>query len=263
VRSSLRTELGRELLARVELRLPESINFRVERDLVLVYVGAYALQGVDFAGVAIGQFDAKAIAETAASQRRDNPAAALVVASQYAGRTLYTIGNIGCSLLTDKTLLFGNEIGMRRALDRIESGRIGDDIEPWLRELFRIEAASLALGVDFTLARPPETLEARAPLLVGLDRARVLGNFAPPGINLAGTLSYADVAAAEHGASAIDAFRSQLRGVGLVASLLGAAQPITKLEARVVQQDAQFVLEVDGRLLLALLERFLPRSGAQ
>ncbi len=46
-----------------------------------------------------------------------------MVKSSYAGRSLYTAGNMGFTVLTQKTLLFGNDTGIRRALDRIQEGR--------------------------------------------------------------------------------------------------------------------------------------------
>jgi hypothetical protein len=99
------------------------------------------------------------------------------------------------------------------------------------------------------------------PALAGLERARVLGNFEPPGINLAGTLTYPDEESATRSEAAISEWRDRLRSAGFLASLLGVGQPITKLETRVAERETQFVVEVDEKLLLALIDRvFPPRS---
>ncbi|HEY8946934.1 MAG TPA: hypothetical protein VIM73_21975, partial [Polyangiaceae bacterium] len=86
------SQLGQRLLAIVQARspLPAESDFVPSRDLERVYLGFYSMQGgADVAGVAVGRFDPSRIEKAAQSSPR-NAVGAPVVASQYAGRTLYT-----------------------------------------------------------------------------------------------------------------------------------------------------------------------------
>ena len=62
--------------------------------------------------------------EAAADGSQVTPLGVPVVRSTYAGRKLYTVANFGFSVLTSHTVLFGNETGIRRTLDRIERGDV-------------------------------------------------------------------------------------------------------------------------------------------
>jgi hypothetical protein len=91
-----------------------------------------------------------------------------------------------------------------------------------------------------------------APFLNGLMNFRILGNFQPPGVNFAGTLSYPDPASATAGANS-------LRGVGQMAatmnvlSFLGLGSPLKDLQVQSQDNDATFVMAVDGQSLVRLL----------
>ena len=48
-------------------------------------------------------------------------------------------------VLTQRTLLSGNETGLRRALDRMRYGWTDNTIEPWMHELLDDQAAAFAM----------------------------------------------------------------------------------------------------------------------
>ncbi len=52
------------------------------------------------------------------------------------------------------------------------------------------QRADFTVGVDLDAQPVPATLRTRLTFLEGLRAARILGNFQPPGMNVAGTLTY-------------------------------------------------------------------------
>jgi hypothetical protein len=95
----------------------------------------------------------------------------------------------------------------------------------------------------------------RLALLEGASSARVLGTFEPPGINLAGSIHFADPLIAERSATALLRVGSS---INVYAQLLGFGQPIRKLETQAVGTDTQLVVSVDGAAVQLLMNRFLP-----
>ena len=236
-------------LAQSRAPVPPSAGFVPERDLFWAYVGFYSMQGADFAGVATGQFDPEAI-KRAADGTQQTPLGAPLVRTEYAGRVLYTAANIGFTVLTRRTALFGNETGIRRALDRIAEGRVQNELGQWAMEVIADPKAPMAGVADFTTQPLVSSANQSLPFLNGLQRGRVLGNFEPPGVNFAGTLSYPDPNTATQAEASIQRFRSQVASLGFLATLLGIGQPIQKLDTRVVGSDTQFVLGVSRKYVM-------------
>ena len=116
---------GNRLLRLLNQRLPvpAGADFQPARDLQHLYLGLYSMQGADLSGVALGRFD-KAKIEAAVNGVAKTPQGVPIAKRQYAGRTLYTASGAGFCLLTDSTALFGDDTGIRRALDRIREGRV-------------------------------------------------------------------------------------------------------------------------------------------
>jgi len=256
VGATAQSDLGQYVLSDLEARfpLPDSAGFSLRRDVAQLDVATYSIQGLDFAGVALGRFDTAKIA-AAALENRGGPLAPQLVKSEYAGRTLFTAQNVGFSILTAHTALFGNEVGMRRCLDRISDARVADDLPPWVKELMVTPSAAFAFGGDLSGNAVTATLPRRLALLEGASQLRAVGNFTPPGVNLAGTIQHADPTAAHHSATAL----LEVGGsVNVYAQLLGLGQPIRKLETQAVGNDAQLVLAVDAAAIKVLMKRFLP-----
>ncbi len=248
-------------LANSRLPVPPSANFVPQRDLSRLYVGLYSFQGVDFMGIAVGQFDVDAI-EKAASGTQVTPLGSPLTRVQYAGRVFYVSANIGFAILTNHTAVFGNETGIRRTLDRIEAGRIGVELAPEVDALMRQPGAPLAFGSDARHDPQVAAITATQPFLKDMTMLRAVGNFEPPGMNMAGTLTYTDDAAAAGGAAALDQLRQNLSTLGVLTSLLGVSQPISRLESNVVGNSVQASVALDAAAAAGLLDLMSSVLGA-
>lgn len=247
------SEFGQQFLAIVnqELPLPASANFSPQRDLEHVYVGLYSMTGVDAAAVAVGKFDAQAIAAAADSQAK-GPLGQPIVKSSYAGRTLYTAANVGFSVLTEKTVLLGNETGIRRALDRIQEGHIGRSLPKWVETLLG-QDAPVVIGVDFAGHPITDAMRTQLPFLQGAETVRAIANFAPPGVNVVGAITYPDAAAAEAGAASARTSYDTFRGVSAFTSLFGLGNPVQRLDLRTADKEVQVDAALDSAGTLSLL----------
>jgi hypothetical protein len=260
VTRAAQSSVGQRLLDYAESRvpIPPETGFVPRRDLTRVVLAAYSLQGVDFAGVASGTFDPERIARVAAEPSSAAPPMRLVE-SEYAGRKLYTVQNVGFVVLTPHTLLFGNETGIRRSLDRIQEGRARNELPGWVSELLAAPAAHFVTGFDLSTGPVATAVAPRLAFLRGAQIARVLGNFEPPGLNLAGTITYPDEQSAANGAADL---QRQGSNVALAARLLGLGKPIKKLEAQPAGNGAEFVIALDESALdkaLGLISRLESR----
>jgi hypothetical protein len=244
------------------LPLPASAGFEPKRDLTKAWLGFYSMQGADMAGVALGHFDRQKI-EAAADGIQPTPLGVPVVKTSYAGRTLYTAGTVGFSVLTAKTALIGNDTGMRRALDRISEGRARNQLPSYMQKLLAGNTAPIVFGADFTSSPLPDATRQELAFLNGLKTVALVGNFQDPGLNLAGTLTYADADAAQKGAQGLIALRMKVESVAPFLALLGIGQPVRRLEAQPKDKDVSFVAAIDGAAVAVLLDKaqdmFLPR----
>lgn len=257
------SEFGAKVLSLTnsQLPIPPGTGFEPKRDLSQIYVGVYSMQGVDVAGVATGSFDQAAI-EREADQSAVTPLGTPLVRSSYAGHTLFTTQDAGFSVLTSKTVLFGNETGIRRSLDRIEARRVRRQLPSYMKDLLDQPKAPLIAGADLRSQAVTESLRGQFKFLNGLSNFRVLGNFEPPGINFAGTLGYDDEAQATAGAESLRTLEQTLQSYGWIMSLLGITQPIRQLQAEAKGKEAYVVIGVDGRAVGQLLDQvpaLLPR----
>ncbi|HVY45375.1 MAG TPA: hypothetical protein VHB21_05825 [Minicystis sp.] len=248
-----KTPLGPDVAELVKSLLPlgAQAGFVPERDVVRVWGGVYALQGVDFCAVVQGTFDVAAI-QKAADAHAVTAFGAPLVKSRYAGFDLYTAGNVGFAIVTGRTAIAGNETGMRRALDRLKRDKLERSVLPWMTGLARTPNASLALAADLVNQPAAEGAAKTLPFLLGLKRARVVGNFRRPGVNLAGALTYPDPQTAATAAT-------QLKSANAVATLLswivagafGGTMP--PIETKQAGSDVGFTMAVDENLVRGLL----------
>jgi hypothetical protein len=244
------------------LPVPPSANFDPQRDLSRLYVGLYSFQGVDFMGIATGKFATEAI-EKAASGSQVTPLGSPLTRVEYAGRVFYVSANIGFAILTNNTAVFGNETGIRRTLDRIDEGRVKEELAPEVLTLMRQPGAPLAFGSDARHDPQVTAVTSSQPYLKDMTMLRAVGNFDPPGMNLGGTLTYADEAAAQSGAAAIEQLRQNLSTLGLLASLFGVGQPISRLESSVVGSSVQATVALDAAAAAGLLDLMSNVLGAR
>jgi hypothetical protein len=255
-RALFASQFGDKLLGTVQRRtpLPASAGFDPKRDLDKLWLGFYSMSGADSAGVAVGSFDRQKI-EAAADGQQQTPLGVPVTKSSYAGRTLFTAGEAGFSVLTAKTALIGNDTGMRRALDRIEEGRVRRQLPAYMEKLLNTPGVPLVAGADFTSSPLPDAARQELAFLDGVKTLALVGNFEAPGLNLAGTLTYSDPAAATRGAQNLVRLRSTLERYAPFLALLGFGQPLRKLEAQPKESEVAFVLGVDGAAVAALLDK--------
>jgi hypothetical protein len=221
----------------------------------------YSMQGADFAGVAVGTFDPKKI-EAAADGTQKTPLGVPVTKSTYAGRALYTADSVGFTILTTRTALFGNQTGIRRALDRIKEGTAKRELPTWAGKILNQSGVPFAFGSNLKENPVPNALRSKLPFLDGVETVAVVGNFAPPGINLAGTLVYPDEETAKVGASKVSETRAMLDTYTPFLALLGIPQPVRKLEAEAVGKEGHFVAGIDAVAVSALLARLDDLVGA-
>jgi hypothetical protein len=234
--------------------VPASADFQPARDLVHLYLGLYSMQGADLSGVAIGKFN-KAKIEAAVNGVDKTPQGVPIAKRQYAGRTLYTASGAGFCLLTDNTALFGNDTGIRRALDRIREGRVKRQTLPWMDKLLNSESAPIVAGVDLRAQAIPEAASNNLAFLSGLETMAFVGNFADPGINLAGTLVYGDEAGAKQGADNVQSLSQKLGTYGTLLALMGIPQPVRQLQAEAKGKEAAFVVGLDAAAIGELLDK--------
>ena len=241
-------------IARARTPLPASAGFDPERDLDHAFVGVYSMQGADAVSVLTGRFD-KAAIERAADGTQLTPLGTPVVKSSYAGRALYTSHNLGFVVLTARTLLLGNETGIRRALDRIKEGRVRKQVPEWFEELLRTPSAPVVAGFDLRAQHLTDSARQQFPFLKGMETARMVGNFESPGINVAGTMTYDDEAGAQAGAQSLATIKDTIASYGWFASLLGIGQPIRQLEAKAEGKDTKVVAALDATEIGKLLDQ--------
>jgi len=257
------SQFGDKLLeaSRRRAPVPESAGFEPKRDLTKVYFGVYSMQGADVAGVALGRFDPKKI-EAAADGTQKTPQGVPVTKSTYAGRSLYTADSVGFTILTSRTALFGNSTGIRRSLDRISEGTAKRELPPWASKILNQTGAPFAFGSNLKENPIPNALRSKLPFLDGVETLGVVGNFAPPGVNLAGTLVYPDEESAKTGAGKVGETRAMLEGYAPFLALLGIPQPVRKLEADAVGREGHFVAGIDAVAISAILARLDDLVGA-
>lgn len=248
-----RSSLGPTVVALIKQWAPMPINSGVapERDIDRVVIGLYSMQGADAAGVAIGRFNPEAIRQ-AANANPNTPSGA-IVQSPYAGYLLYTVHNMGFCVLSARTLLIGNETGIRRALDRIHEGRAMRQLPGWTDALLDASKAPLAFGARFKPGEVPASVGQQLSFMAELEGLRVLGNFESPGVNLAGSLGYATPERAKQAAGEMLSSRDKLMSMGFLMGVMGIGQPIRRLEANAVDREVSFVAALDGASVSKIL----------
>lgn len=236
--------------------LGDEAGFRAERDVDRITLAGYATGGIDVAAVLSGRFDA---AKIAAATTATNGAA--IVPGLYAGRATYTAGTVAYAVLTPKTVVAGTGDGLRRLLERVQAGTLERSMPPWMVETLETTGAELAAAADFETQPVAAAAigSVNLPWLKQLHVARVVGNFAPPGMNVAATLTYGDPQQAQAAADGVHFVDGWLKMLG---PLLGGVR-LENLEVTTDAKDLRCKFAVDDKTLravLALAPRFLPMS---
>jgi hypothetical protein len=230
-----------------------------EKDVQRIHFGVYATVGADIAMIVTGNFEPKAIFDAIAK----DPVARhgkRVQRTRFAGFDVFVLDGLALVPLTQRTLVLGTEIGVRRALERVESGRLVRPLPSWFERMLA-SSAPVTLGVDLDAQPVPAVVRTRLSFLEGLRAGRLLGNFEAPGLNLAGSLAYDRPDTAMAAAADIQAKAASLDRYAVLMSVLGIPRPLRRVRAQAVGQDAQVAVEVEGRAIAMGLARFRELSA--
>lgn len=240
---------GADLAKLVEKYMPigQEAGFLASRDVDRVTFASYSYQGIDVAAIAIGRFEGAKIKQFAASQAPTKSGAPLVISS-YAGREVYTVSNVGFTLLSDTRAVVGTESGIRRVLERIADRRVRREMLPWMISTVETSGAAFSVAADFaSQPMPAEAIrQIPAPLVAGLKAVRAVGTF-KDGVQVAGSITYGDTAGAEAAAEHVKKAASMSRLLAFVGI------QIKTFETKVEKSDVQVTLAVDDQSLRQLL----------
>jgi hypothetical protein len=241
---------GAELARLVEKYLPigQEAGFQASRDVDRVTWASYSYQGVDAAAIVVGRFDEAKIKQ-AALQKTPTKSGGVLVASQYAGRDVYTLNNVGFTILSNTKAIAGTESGIRRVLERIKDGRVKRDIAKWMVETVETPGAAGAVAGDFaTQPMPAEAMrQVPVPFIQSMKAVRVLLTFKEPGVQVASSLTYPD----EKGAGTASEHVKQVANQAKWLALFGVK--VQNVDVRTEKQDVQVKLEVDDQSLRQVL----------
>lgn len=244
---------GGQLAAMTEGVLPlgQEVGFSASRDVDRMVVGVYVSGGVDAVAVLSGRFDAARM-QAAVSSHAATRGGVPWLSAPYAGRTLYSAASFGFAPLTDHTLAAGSESAVRRLLDRLaQSAAPGAkprarDLPDWMVKTLETPGSSFATAADVG-SLPPMILQSW-PIpgtIAGLSRVAVVGDFHPPGLNVAGTLAYPDPARAT---GVADSLR-QLGALVAVAGQYGAAPRLQNLNIAAEGPSVAFKFVLDDEAI--------------
>jgi hypothetical protein len=247
---------GADLAKLVEKYVPvgSEAGFQASRDVDRVTFASYSYQGIDVAAIVIGRFDGAKIKQMALAQTPTKSGTPLVT-SQYAGRDVYTVSNIGFTLLSDTRAVVGTEQGIRRVLERIKDKRVKRDIAPWMITTIETPGAALAVAGDFATQPMPAEAARQIPMpfMQGLKAVRIVATF-KDGVQIAGSLTYPDAAAAETASASV----KQTANLSKWLAVIGVK--VQNIDIKVDKTDVQVSLGVDDaslRQLLASLPQWL------
>jgi hypothetical protein len=250
--------LGAQVAALSEQLIPigDEAGFKASRDVDRIVAGTYGSEGLDTTAVVSGRFDEGRIRQAAEAHTQTH-AGGLIAESTYAGRRVYTVSDVGFTILTPKTALAGTQSGIRRALDRIRDGIAKRDVPTWMEQTIATPNAAATLCADFT---QPAVMAAIGSFSLswakGVDRVRAVADFKPPGMHVAGTITYADGASASAGAGALQ----QAATMANLVALTGLTPRLGDLAISTTDANVQCAFSVDDqalRNLLALLPKYM------
>lgn len=248
-------EFGPQLSRLLTNLLPFSQGAGIDpnKDIDLVVGGLYATVGSDVVTICKGRFRKEATAEAIVK----NPKSVgdrSIRSVEFAGAKMYVVEQVAMAILTDETMVFGTQLGVRRVLERVEEGRLKRELPAWYEGLLSTPGAELQLGIDLDSQPIPGHLGDKFAFLKGLRAARLVGNFRDPGLNLAGTLSYDSPANATRGAEEIESVKKKFEEWSLIMLALKIPQPLRRLESLPTGKEVQVVAETRGESMARFLE---------
>lgn len=245
--------LGGDVAALTERLVPfaSQIDFQAKRDLDRVWIGMYSFSGADLLGVLSGSFHADKI--EAAAQKGLNTPFGLVVASTYANRRIYTVANVGFTVLSDRTALVGSEAAMRRALDRIAAGTVKREFAPWMGDWANQSGYPVLVASDVTKQSFGKTVTGFLPWVNGVEYVRVRGRFNPDtSFGVSGALTYPDAQKAQQAASGFDSMKNSLAVLAMFKAI-GIKPFVRTAIVNAAGNDMQFRMVLDEATMRQLL----------
>jgi hypothetical protein len=249
-------------LSEAYLPVADDAGFKPSRDVDRVVSAAYITQGVDSLTVLSGRFDEAKIKRSADAQTPTKSGTPLV-RSQYAGRDLYTMSNVGFVVLSPRTVLLGSEGGIRRALDRVRDGKVNRDIPKWMIDTVETQGAAAAMAADLSNPVTLDTIRRMAgtniPATNGIRSVRLLADFKAPGMNVAGSMTYGEPAQAQAAEAEV---KSAMRFLPLLA-VLGINLRNVELRAEQADVQVKFAMDESGlRGAMGAVAGMLPPPAA-
>lgn len=245
---------GADLSKLVESYMPigAEAGFKASTDVDRVTWASYSYSGIDAAAVIIGRFDQDKIKAAAANHTANKQGNYLVV-SQYAGRDVYTVSNVGFTLLGPTRAIAGSEAGIRRVLERIKDNRVQRDITKWMLDTVETQGAAAAVAADFASQPMPQQAMQQAaqflPFVNGMKQLRVLVQFQQNATQIAGAMSYADAATATTNSDKVkDAAK-------LTSYLSVFGIKVSNIDIKPAQNDVQFSMSLDDQSLRTMLQQ--------
>ena len=243
---------GADLGKLVETYVPvgQEAGFAASKDVDRVTWASYSYSGIDVAAIVIGRFDEAKIKAAAANHSANKQGNYLVV-SQYAGHDVYTINNIGFTLLSATRAVAGTESGIRRVLERVKDNRVKRDITKWMLDTCETPGAAAAVAGDFASQPMPAEVTRQIPVnaVNGLKGLRVLVSFKSPGTQVAGSLTYADENTAKAQAAEV---QSYTKWAGVLAAF---GVNLQNIQVKAEQSDVQLSVDVDDKSLRSVLQK--------
>lgn len=246
---------GAQLAALIEQYFPigAEAGFSPSRDVDRVTFASYSTQGLDVVAVMSGRFDGDKLSQ-AAKAHTPTKGGGLIVESTYADRTLYTVNNVGFTVISPKTILCGTEGAMRRALERMKDGRLTRAFFPWIMETLETKGAAFAIAGDFA-NQPVQPISmgfVAVSFVQGMKAVRVVGDFQPPGLHVAGTVSYDT----DQNATAAEKNLKQLGTMAnAFAATTGNIPQLQGLKVEAKKTDVQVTFAVDDQSLRDFLTK--------
>jgi hypothetical protein len=238
------------LMAEHMLPVGEEAGFNASRDLETVYSAAYSTSGADVVAILRGTFDEQKI-KSVADSHTPTKAGGVLVSSSYLGRQVYTLSNVGFTVISKQTVVAGSETMIRRVIERMKDGTVQRSQPPWMIQTIETPNAAFAAAADFANQPIAAASIGMVPLgwVKGMKAARLVGNFKDPGLNIAATLTFPDKA------SAADAAEQVKRTAGMASLLqfIGAPQ-LKNLDVKPVEGDVQVSFGVDDGQLKTFLQ---------
>lgn len=254
--------VGGDLVALSERILPFSkeIDFEVKRDLDRAFVGMYSFSGADVLVVLSGRFDAAKI-EAAAAKGLNTPFG-VVVASTYANRKIFTVANVGFTVLSGKTALVGSEAAMRRAIDRIAAGTVKREMPPWMGDWCSQPGYSVLIASDVTKQSFGKTVTGFIPWIQGVQYVRIRGRFNPDSsYGMSGALTYPDPQKAQAAASGFQSLRTGLVSMTAL-KMLGIDPLVRNAVVQAQGNDFQFSTVLDEKQTRQMIKLLTDWAGS-